>query len=97
VILHLTTLNDTHTFSRTFLDQVPARRRDLYLTAHNNYNRQISMLPAGFEPAIPAFERPQIYALDVLVLGSDSHFYKVIFQNMNSGRNTKVEKRNPSA
>ena len=30
----------------------------LYLTTHNTQNRQTSMLPAGFEPAIPASERP---------------------------------------
>jgi len=30
----------------------------LYLTTHNNHNRQTSMPPAGFEPAIPASEWP---------------------------------------
>jgi len=33
--------------------------RDLYLTTHNNKMKQISMPPAGLEPAIPASERPQ--------------------------------------
>ena len=39
------------------------RRRHLYLTTHNTHNRQTSMSMAGFEPAIPAREWPQIYAL----------------------------------
>ena len=47
------------TVGRIPLDGWSARRRDLYLTTHNTHNRQTSMLPVGFEPAIPAFERPQ--------------------------------------
>jgi len=46
------------TLGRTSLEEWSARRRDLYLTTHNSYKRQISMPPAGFEPAIPASERP---------------------------------------
>ena len=38
------------TVGRTPLDELSARRRDLYLTTHNAHNRQISMLQAGFEP-----------------------------------------------
>jgi len=45
------------TVGRTSLDEGPARRRDLYLTTHNTHNRQKSMLPAGFEPTIPAGKR----------------------------------------
>ena len=30
---------------------------DLYLTKHNTHNRQTSMAPAGFEPAVLASER----------------------------------------
>ena len=41
-----------------------ARRRDLYLTPHKIHNRQTSMTPAAFEPAIPASEWAQTYALD---------------------------------
>jgi hypothetical protein len=52
------------TFGRTPLDEWSVRRRDLYLTTHTNHNRQTSMLPAGFEPTIPASERPQTHALD---------------------------------
>jgi len=46
-------------FHSTPQDEWPARRRDLYLTAHNIHMRQLSMLPVGFEPTIPASERPQ--------------------------------------
>ena len=38
------------TVSRTPLDERSARRRDLYLTAHDTHNRQISMPPVGFKP-----------------------------------------------
>ena len=33
-------------------------------TWHNTHKGQTSMLPVGFEPTIPAGERPQTYALD---------------------------------
>ena len=52
------------TLGRNPLDEWAARRRDLYLAKHNTYKRQISVPRAGFEPAIPANERPQTYALD---------------------------------
>ena len=52
------------TVGRTPLDEWSARRRLLYLTTHNNYNRQTSMPPAGFEPTTSAGERPQTQALD---------------------------------
>ena len=52
------------TVGRTPLDELSARRRDLYLTKHITHNRQISMPPVGFEPTISAGERPQTYALD---------------------------------
>jgi len=51
------------TLRRIPLDEWSARRRDLYLTTHNTHNRQISMAPAGFEPAIPSNERQQTCAL----------------------------------
>ena len=41
----------------------------LYLTTHNTHNSQTSMPTAGFEPAIPASERPQSYALDRAATG----------------------------
>ena len=48
----------------TPLDEGSARRRGLYLTTHNVQKRQTSILPARFEPTIPASERPQTDALD---------------------------------
>jgi hypothetical protein len=47
------------TGGKTPLDEGSARRRNLYLTTHNTHNRQTSIFPAGFEPAIPAGERLQ--------------------------------------
>ena len=41
-----------------------ASRTDLCLTTHNTHKRQASLYPAGFEPAIPAIDRPQTLALD---------------------------------
>jgi hypothetical protein len=56
------------TLGRTALDELSARRRDLYFTTHNTHKRErereTSILPAGFEPTIPASERPQTHALD---------------------------------
>jgi hypothetical protein len=46
------------TFGRTPLNEWSVRRRDLYLTTHNTHNRQTSMPRVGFEPTIPAGERP---------------------------------------
>jgi hypothetical protein len=52
----------THTtVGRSPLEEWPARHKYLYLTTHT---RQTSMLPAGFEPAIPVSERPQTHTLD---------------------------------
>jgi hypothetical protein len=58
------------TAGRTSLEERSARRRDLYLTTHNTHNRPTSMTPAGFEPIIPASERPQTYALDRAATGT---------------------------
>jgi hypothetical protein len=52
------------TLGRTPLDEWLAGRRDLYRTTHNTQKRQTSMLPGGFEPSIPASERPQARVLD---------------------------------
>lgn len=48
---------------------VCVRCRDLYLTTPNTHKRQPSMPPAGFEPAIPKCEQPQIQALDRAATG----------------------------
>ncbi len=68
-MLHLITLEYTHTLRHTTLGMTPldegsARRRALYLTAHDIHNRQTAMPPTGFEPSIPPREGPQPYALD---------------------------------
>jgi hypothetical protein len=52
------------TFGGTPVDEGSARRRELYLTTHNIHKRQTSIPVAGFEPAVPAKERPQPHALD---------------------------------
>jgi hypothetical protein len=57
------------TLGRTPLDGCSARRRDLYLTTHNTHKRQTSMPPTGFEPKIPASDRPQPDALDRAATG----------------------------
>ena len=62
------------TVGRTPLDEWSACRRDLYLTAHNTHNRQISMPPVGFEPTISAGQRPQTYALDRVATGTDTNY-----------------------
>jgi hypothetical protein len=46
------------TVGSTPLDEWSARRTDLYLTTHDTHNRQISLLPVGFEPTISVGERP---------------------------------------
>jgi hypothetical protein len=46
------------TVGRTLLDERSARCRDIYLTTHDIYNRQISMPPVEFEPTISVGERP---------------------------------------
>jgi len=57
----------TVTLGMSPLDEWSARRRDfylIYLTSHNTHNSQTSMPTTGFEPVIPASERPQTHALD---------------------------------
>ena len=63
LLLHFNTPNDTHKLVRTPLDEWSGRRRDFYLTKHNIHNRDRPTSPAGFEPAIPATERPQTHSL----------------------------------
>ena len=57
------------TVGRTPLDELSARRTDLYLTTHNTHNSQTPVTPEGFEPTIPASERPQTDALDRAATG----------------------------
>ena len=58
------------TVGKTPVDELSARRRNLYLTTHNTHNRQTSMPAVGFEPTISAGERPQNYALDRAATGT---------------------------
>jgi len=58
------------TVGKTPVDELSARRRNLYLTTHNTHNRQTSMPAVGFEPTISADERPQTYALDRAATGT---------------------------
>jgi hypothetical protein len=51
------------TLGRTDLDELSTIQRNLYLTTHNSHKRQTS-IPAGFEPTVPASDRPQTYDLD---------------------------------
>jgi len=67
------TFNHT-TVIRTPLDKWSARRTDLYQTAHNTHKRETSMPQVGFEPAIPASERPQTHALDCAATGIGSRY-----------------------
>jgi hypothetical protein len=57
------------TLGRTPLDEWSAQRWNLYLTTHNTHKRQTSMPPVGFEPTIPASDRPQNHALDRTATG----------------------------
>jgi hypothetical protein len=52
----------TFRHTRTPLDELSARRRDLYLTTQKNHRRQTAMPPSGFTPAILASvgRRPKI-------------------------------------
>jgi hypothetical protein len=67
-----------NTVGRTPLDKWSARRRNFYLTTHNTHNRETSMPSAGFEPTIPAGERPQTHALDRAVTGTGCFIYNQI-------------------
>jgi hypothetical protein len=63
------------TVGRTPLDEGSARRRDLYLTTHNTHNKQTSMPPEEFEPAVSAGDRPQTLAIDRSATGMISSMY----------------------
>jgi hypothetical protein len=48
------------------------RDRTVAETRHNTHKRQATMPLAGFEPTIPASERPQTHALERAATGIDS-------------------------
>jgi len=66
------------TLGRTPLDEWSAHRRDLYLTTHDTQKRETFMPLAGFEPGIPASERPQTHVLERVATG-------IGFQRRSSG------------
>jgi hypothetical protein len=72
--LHLVKLNDTHTQTQTHgripLEERSAYHRGLYLTTHITYQVETPMSSVGFEPAIPASELQQTYALDRAATGT---------------------------
>jgi hypothetical protein len=54
------TINLRHnTLSLTPMDLWSSRCRDLYLTTHNNHQRQTSVALAGFKPTTMASQQPQ--------------------------------------
>ena len=69
------------TVGSTPLEEWSARRRDLYLTTHNNHKRQSSMPPVGFELTISASERPQTHALDRAATWTGTRSLKVSYIN----------------
>jgi hypothetical protein len=69
-LTHTHTHTHTHTLGRTPWDQGPASCPDFYL--HNSQHSQktdIQGPPVGFEPTIPASERPRTHALDRAATG----------------------------
>jgi len=69
--LESTTASDhTHRESVGLLwTRVRPRHRGLYLTTHNAHKKHTSLPPVGFEPAIPASQRRQTYALECAATG----------------------------
>jgi hypothetical protein len=47
--------------------------RFLYPAALNIHKTDTSMLPAGFEPAVPAGERSQTFAFDSVAIGISNY------------------------
>ena len=74
----------SQSYSDTTLGRIPlhewsAQRTDLYLKTHNTHKRQTSMPPAGFEPTIPASERPQTQVLDRAATGIGRYMLYIIY------------------
>jgi hypothetical protein len=65
------------TLGRTPLDEWSARCRELYLTTRNTHTRQIFISPAGFEPTVPASERPQTHVLARAATGTGAVTFTV--------------------
>ena len=83
---------------RTFLDECSARRREFFLTTHNNLKRQTSMSLRGFEPASLACESPQTHTIDLAAAGiGDRNIYliEIMTSQFCSHISTKETKREP--
>jgi len=59
----------TITLDKIPLDKRSALHRDLYFTTHTTHKRETFMLPAGFEPTVPASGWPQTHSLDLAAAG----------------------------
>ena len=55
--------------------------QSVYLTTYNIHDRQTSTTPEGFEPAIPASERPQTHVSDRAVTGTA--IWNIAYRNIN--------------
>jgi hypothetical protein len=60
-IFKINTQTHTHSVGQLWTSDRPDAKTPTYKT-HNTHNRQTSMHLAGFEPVIPASERPQTHA-----------------------------------
>ena len=80
---HTHTHSHTHTLDKSPLEEGSACRTDLYLTTHNTKKRQTSVTPAGFEPKIPASERPQAEALDCAAteIGGKKYYGHIVWKS----------------
>jgi hypothetical protein len=73
-----------HTQRRTIVGRAPldkwsARLRDRYLTTHNTHKRQTYMPSVGFQPTLPASERPLTHAIDRAATGIGTWKYRPIW------------------
>jgi hypothetical protein len=69
--LHIIEASWSHSDTTHSVELLWARdQRDQTSTwQHTTHNRQTTMTPGGFQPAIPASERPQTHALDRAATG----------------------------
>jgi len=57
------------TFGRNPMGELSARHQDVCCTTHNIPKRQTSIPAGGFEPTIPASERPYTHASNRATIG----------------------------
>jgi hypothetical protein len=77
LLLHLITLSDTHTHTHTPHSVGLLWTSNRHLISLKTHERQISMLSAGFKPAVPASERPQTQALDCAATGIGLYVFQL--------------------